>query len=146
MSKIKRKENVCRFLTASNGTKPFMKVNLVHGWTEPWCRYLDYIANIDISHHASPGQRARYAGLYHLRCGSDNFIMKTMKARPDYQMATSAMRSVDQEAGVKPQLMLKSNSARDDFDPRKRNWLTWLSHILGNLLRRRSTYSKLEFH
>ena len=76
-----------------------------------------------------------YAGLYHLRCDSDNFIMKTMKARPDYQMDTSAMRSFDQEAGVKPQLMLKSNKARDDFDPRKRNWLIWLSYILGSLLR-----------
>ena len=50
-----------------------------------------------------------------------------MKARPDYQMATSAIRSVHQEAGVKPQLMLKSNKARDDLDPQKRNWLTWFS-------------------
>ena len=50
-----------------------------------------------------------------------------MKARPEYKMAASAIRSVNQEEGLTPQITLKSNKARDDLDPQKRNWLIWLS-------------------
>ena len=65
--------------------------------------------------------------LYHFRYGSEESNPKTMKARPDYQMATSAIKSVNQEAVLKRQSMLKSNKARNDLDPQKRNWLIWLS-------------------
>ena len=42
-------------------------------------------------------------------------------------MAMSAMRSVNQEAGLEPQLRLKKNKTRDDLDPQKRGWVIWLS-------------------
>ena len=39
---------------------------LVHGWTEEWVKYLDYISKIDISHEAPYRQR--------LRCGSTLYM------------------------------------------------------------------------
>ena len=117
--------NKILFLTASKGTKLFHESRLVHGWIEAWCRYLDYVVNIDISHQAPPEQRSRYTELNHFGYDSEEFNTKTMKARPEYKMAASAIRSVNQEEGLTPQIMLKSNTARDDLDPQKRNWLIW---------------------
>ena len=39
------------------------------GWTEAFCRYLDYIVTIDISHQASQVQRHGYESTVHLKWG-----------------------------------------------------------------------------
>ena len=102
MSKIKRNKKYSSFLDRFLRDETFHQSQFENGWTEAWCKYLDYIANIDISHQAPPEQRNRKIELYHFRYDSEKINKKTMKARPDYQMATSAMRSVNHEAGVKP--------------------------------------------
>ena len=38
----------------------YRKSQLVHGWSDAWVRYLDQIAQIDISHKAPHEQRERY--------------------------------------------------------------------------------------
>ena len=40
---------------------------LVHGWTEEWVKYLDYISKIDISHEAPYRQRLRYESTLYMR-------------------------------------------------------------------------------
>ena len=51
-----------------------------------------------------------------------------MKSRPDYQETTRAIASMNREAGQKPQIVSKRNKCRDDLDPEKLKWLTWLHH------------------
>ena len=38
----------------------YRESQLVHGWTDEWVKYLDYISEIDISHNALCRQRLRY--------------------------------------------------------------------------------------
>ena len=42
---------------------------LVHGWTEEWVKYLDYISKIDISHEAPYRQRLRYESTLYEQAG-----------------------------------------------------------------------------
>ena len=127
MSKIKRKKAYTSILDRFQRDETFHESHLAHGWTEAWCKYLDRIANIDISHQASSEQRARYPELYHFRYASDN--LGPMKARSDYYMATRAIESMNNEAGQKPQITSKTSKTRD-LDPQKREWLIWLSQNL----------------
>ena len=53
-SKIKRRKEHTSILDRFQRHRIFRASRLVHGWTEVWCKYLDYIANIDITHQASP--------------------------------------------------------------------------------------------
>ena len=72
MSKIKRKEKDKSILDRFQRDATFYESQLAHGWTDAWCKYLYFFANIDISHQASPEQRNRYNELYHLRYDSEN--------------------------------------------------------------------------
>ena len=54
-----------------------------------------------------------------------------MKSRPDYHETTRAIVSMNREVGQNPQIVSKRNKCRDDLDPEKLKWLTWLSHIRG---------------
>ena len=38
----------------------YRESQLVHGWTDEWVKYLDYISEIDIIHNAPYRQRQRY--------------------------------------------------------------------------------------
>ena len=121
--KIKRKEKYTSILDRLQRDEVFHESQLVHGWTEAWCKYLDFTVNIDISHHAPPEQRSRHKEFKNFRYDSEEFNRKTMKSHPDCLMDTSAIRSVNKEAGVEPQLMLRKKKARGDLDPHKGKWL-----------------------
>ena len=71
-SKIKRKKEFTSILDRFQRDEIFRESQLVHGWTEAWCKYLDYFANIDVPHQASSEQRTRFTELYHFRYASDN--------------------------------------------------------------------------
>ena len=45
----------------------FHASQLQHNWTKAWCKYLDYIRTIGISHEASPEKLQRCAALYLFR-------------------------------------------------------------------------------
>ena len=57
-----------------------------------------------------------------------------MKARPGNKMVTNAIRSVNQEEGLTPQIMWKSNKARDDLDWQTVSWSStqWHHQTSGN--------------
>ena len=90
-SKIKRKKECTSILDRFQRDETFHERQLARGWTEGLYNYLDSFVKIDISHHASPEQRARHNELNHLRYASDN--LGPMNARPDYHMATLALIS-----------------------------------------------------
>ena len=45
---------------------------LAHGWTEDYCRYLDYLTTIDISSSAPYHQRHRYENTISMKCNDTN--------------------------------------------------------------------------
>ena len=53
--------------TDGNVTKPTVNSQLSHNWSDAWVRYLDHIAQFDMSHNAPYCQRERYVNLIHLR-------------------------------------------------------------------------------
>ena len=55
----------------------------VHGWTEDYCRYLDYLTTIDISHSATWHQRNRYENTILLGSNDDEQAGR-MRARKDF--------------------------------------------------------------
>ena len=65
------------------------------GWTEAFCRYLDYIVTIDISHQASQVQRHRYESTVHMKCGDSNRQLRP--TRDDYHKATRALVTIWKE-------------------------------------------------
>ena len=83
---------------------------------------------IDNTHRAAPEQRERYAALYHFRYHAKFMEIGPMKSRPDFHETTRAIVSMNREAGQNTQIALKRNKCRDDLDPEKLKWLTWLSH------------------
>ena len=89
---------------------------------------LDCVRTIDIAHHATPEQRERYAALYHFRYHPKYMERGPMKSRLDYQETTRAIVSMSMEAGQNPQIVSTRNKCRDDLDPEKLKWLTWLLH------------------
>ena len=49
----------------------YRESQLVHGWTDEWVKYLDYISKIDISHDAPYRQRQGYESTVYMR-GADS--------------------------------------------------------------------------
>ena len=82
---------------------------------------------IDNTHRAAPEQRERYAALYHFRYHPKFMERGPMQSRPDFHETTRAIVSMNREAGQNPQMALKRNKSRDDLDPEKLKWLSWLS-------------------
>ena len=48
-------------------TKPTRESQFATGWSDAWVRYLDHIAQIDMSHNAPQEERIRCHNLLHLR-------------------------------------------------------------------------------
>ena len=72
--------NVVRTLLKSGGNSTTSTgIHRAHGWTEEYCRYLDYLTTIDIYYMAPWHQRHRYESSITLAC-NDRQAGK-MKAR-----------------------------------------------------------------
>ena len=54
------------------------RLDLEHGWSEEWVKYLDYIAKIGINHDAPCRQRQRYESTIHMRGVDSNNQGKTI--------------------------------------------------------------------
>ena len=67
MRKITQKGKCTSILDRFQNDDVFNASQRQHNWTEDWCNYLDYVRTIDITHHAPPEQRERYAALCHFR-------------------------------------------------------------------------------
>ena len=72
---------------------------LVHGWTEEYAKYLDYISQIDISHEAPNKQRSRYENTLFMRGVDSNKQAGPLCQRPDYKSSAHALVSIQREQG-----------------------------------------------
>ena len=65
---------------------------LAIGWTETYCRYLDYLTTIDISHHALESTTT-------MKSNDPNPQSGPMWKREDYRVTTKAVLSLREEQG-----------------------------------------------
>ena len=70
-----------------------------HGWTEEYCRYLDYLTTIDISYITPWHQRDQYECTITLVCNDEDRQAGPMKARKDFKPTTKILASLRQEQG-----------------------------------------------
>ena len=72
---------------------------LAHGWTEEYCRYLDYLTTIDISHVATWEQRHRYESTITVARTTQDRQDGPMNTRKDFKPTTQVLASLRQEQG-----------------------------------------------
>ena len=70
-----------------------------HGWTEEYCRFLDYLTTIDISYITPWHQRDQYECTITLVCNDEDRQAGPMKARKDFKPTTKILASLRQEQG-----------------------------------------------
>ena len=70
-----------------------------YGWTEEYCRYLDNLTKIDISHIAPWHWRHWYESTITLVCNEEDRQRGPMKARKDFKPTTKIPGSLRQERG-----------------------------------------------
>ena len=90
---------------------------LVHGWTDEWVKYLDYISKIDISHDALYRQRLRYECTVYMRA-SIPITSRPQCQRPDYKSSGDALVSLERAQGkgvhqIPTHLRTRQNSTLD---------------------------------
>ena len=99
----------------------------VHGWTEEFCRDLDYLTTIDISYSAWH-QRNHYENTIFLVSHDDDRQAGPMRARKDFQSTTQNLTDLRQEQGRKNSCIPKNERARQTpFDEALRADLEWHS-------------------
>ena len=77
----------------------YRESQLVHGWTDEWVKYLNYISKIAISHDAPHRQRQRYESTVCMRSVHSNKQAGPLCQRPDFQSAANALVSLQQAQG-----------------------------------------------
>ena len=99
--------------------------HLVHGWTDEWVKYLDYISKIDVSHDAPYRQRLRYESTVYMR-GVDS---KKHAGRPGYKSSANALVSLQRAQGKGvPQIPMHLRTRQNNtLDPAVQIHFEWLS-------------------
>ena len=97
----------------------YRESQLVHGWTDEWVKYLDYISKIDISLDAPYNQRNRYENLLFMRVVDSNKQAGPLCRRPDYKLSANALVSLQraQGKGVPRISIMERTRQRDTLDP-----------------------------
>ena len=75
----------------------------VHGWTEDYCRYLNYFTTTDISYSAPWHQRNRHGNTILLVFNSDKQA-GPMRAREDFKSTTHNLTVLQREQGRQKRL------------------------------------------
>ena len=92
-------------------TQRYRASQTARGWTEEYCRYLDYIAPIDISYVATQQGRSRYEKMFVLKL-NDGKHPGRMTIRDDFPHAARALGALEREQGrVNPQIPKKKTRA-----------------------------------
>ena len=72
---------------------------LVHGWTEEYVKYFDYISQIDISYEAPYKQKIIYGSALFMRGVHSNKQAGPLCQRPDNKSSANALVSIQREQG-----------------------------------------------
>ena len=111
----------------------YRESELAIGWSDAWARYLENIAQIDISHEATPEQRGRYHNLIYPRGVGEDRQVSPLSTRPRYQEAMTAkvemQRQSRQDVGITFILKSERKRSNDQLDPSLRWYLEWLKTI-----------------
>ena len=107
----------------------FRESLLVHGWTDEWVKYLDYISEIDICHNAPHRQRLRYESTVHMRGVDSNKQAGPLCQRPDYKSSANPLVSLQWAQGEEvPHIAIQERTRQDNtLDPAVQQHLQWLS-------------------
>ena len=111
---------------------------MVHGWTEEWVKYLDYISKIDISHDAPYRQRLRYNSTICMRSvDSNNKQAGPLCQRPDCKTSADVLVSLRRTQGkfvphIPMHLTTRQNNTSDpavqqQLERLSFNWKTYFS-------------------
>ena len=92
---------------------------LVHGWTEEYVKYLDYISKIDISYDAPYNQRIRHEKSLFIKGVHSNKQAGPQCQRPDNKSSANALVNIQREQGkgVRHIPMNLRTRQRDTLDP-----------------------------
>ena len=93
----KQKYDCPLILSRWQNDEQFRTSQLKNWWTETYCKYLDYLPTIDISHNAPYHQRSRYENTITLKSNDPNPQSGPMWKREDYQATTQALLSLREE-------------------------------------------------
>ena len=99
-----------------------------HGWTEEYCRYLDYLTTIDISFSAPWHQRHWYESTITLVCNDEDRQAGPTKARKDFKPTINILARHRQEQGRQNSFIPKNERMRQRlFDEALRAESEWMS-------------------
>ena len=115
-----------------------------HGWTEEYCRYLDYLTTVDISHTAlwhqrhQRHQRHQHESTITFVCNDEDRQAGPMEARGDFKPSTKFLASLRQEQGRQNSFLPKNERMRQrpsdealraDLEWMSQNWTTYFSQL-----------------
>ena len=107
----------------------YRKSQLDLGWTEAYCRCLDFLTKIDISHNAPYHQRNRYDNTITMKSSDPNHQSGPMWQREDCRATPKALVNLRVEHGRNPTFIPKHmrTRQRNTLDPDLRRILDCLS-------------------
>ena len=105
----------------------------VHGWTEEYCRYMDYVAFVDISFAATWSERSRYEN--NLTIGiNDGPLPGPTRLRPNFPRAARTRAALRHELGrMNPYILKSLREWQRPIDDKVRSDLEWQSWIVASL-------------
>ena len=125
------KHNKGTIVIRSQGDGKYRNSEQAHGWTEEYCRYLDYFTKIDISFAALWHQRHRYQTTITLVCNDEDRQAGPMKARKDFKSTTKILASLPHEQGRQNSFIPKIERMRQrPVDEALRAEFEWMSQKL----------------
>ena len=85
----------------------FRESQLVHGWTDEWVKYFEYICEIDIGHNAPHRQRLRYESTMYMRGVDSDKQAGSLCQRHEFKSSANALVCFVNELKVKEYLTFK---------------------------------------
>ena len=99
------------------------------GWTETYCKYLDYLCTVDISYTAPNHRRSRDENTITMKSGDPDLQAGPMAKREDLRKQRRCCRvfKKNKEKKVHSSQRKKETRQRDELDPALHERLVWLS-------------------
>ena len=102
---------------------------LAVGWTETYCRYLDYFTTVDITHYAPHHQRKQYESTITMKCNDPNLQSGAMRIRDDHRTTTKLVLGLREEEGRTNTYIPKTQRTKqkNTLHPELQQRVEWLS-------------------
>ena len=116
---------------------------MAQGWTEAYCRHLDYLVTVDITHVAPHHQRHRYESTITMKCTDSDLQLGPMKDGDDYQATARLLVNIRKEQGRANTHIPKMQRTRqrNTLHPKVQQRLDWLSEHYEEYFSKQSSSS-----